>query len=105
MSVVNIKEGEFKKEVLESDKPVIVDFYADWCGPCKAMAPIFEEMSGKLEGKVKFAKLNVDTDQMTAQEYGVMSIPTLMIFKNGEVVETMMGLQDGDSLIEKLNTL
>lgn len=105
MSVINIKEGEFEKEVLKSDKPVIVDFYADWCGPCKAMAPIFDAVSEKLNDKVRFAKLNVDENQVIAMQYGVMSIPTLIIFKDGKVAETLMGLQDEDSLIEKLNSL
>ncbi len=102
MSVVNIKEGEFEKEVIKSEKPVIVDFYADWCGPCKAMTPIFEEISERYKDKVKFAKLNLDQNQAVAQEYGVMSIPTLVIFKKGKPVETLVGLQDEESLEESL---
>lgn len=105
MSLVQIKEGGFENEVIKSDKPVIVDFYADWCGPCKAMEPIFDQLSKKYEGKVKFVKLNVDENQSIAIEYGVMSIPTLIIFKKGKPVDNLMGLQDENSLKEKLNLL
>jgi thioredoxin 1 len=105
MSLVQVKEGEFENEVIKSEKPVIVDFYADWCGPCKAMEPIFDQLSKKYEGKVKFVKLNVDENQSIAIEYGVMSIPTLIIFKEGKPVDNLMGLQDENSLEEKLNLL
>lgn len=105
MALVHITDENFEAEVLKSKEPVIVDFYADWCSPCRMMGPIFEETSTKFEGKVKFAKLNVDEAQTTAHTYGVMSIPTLIAFKDGELNETMVGLQDPESLEEKANSL
>jgi len=103
--MIIVNDTNFEAEVIKSDIPVIVDFYADWCGPCKMMGPIFEEVAPKFEGKVKFAKLNVDEAQETAGKYGVMSIPTLLTFKNGEIVDTLVGLQDQDTLAEKAKSL
>jgi len=77
--------------VLKSDKPVVVDFWAEWCGPCRMIAPALEEISGTLAGKVKIVKLNVDENPATAAKYGVMSIPTLMLFKNGELASRQVG--------------
>lgn len=103
--MLNITDANFESEVLKSDIPVVVDFFAEWCGPCKMMAPIFEEAGSKYEGKVKFAKLNVDEARESAMKYGVMSIPTVITYKGGEVVETLVGLQDDDSLIAKAESL
>jgi thioredoxin 1 len=103
--MLNITDENFESEVLKSDVPAIVDFFAEWCGPCKMMGPIFEEVGAKYEGKVKFAKLNVDEARATAMKYGVMSIPTVITFKGGEVVETLVGLQDEDSLAAKAEWL
>ncbi|MEI6266529.1 MAG: thioredoxin [bacterium] len=103
--MLHVDDTNFEKEVVKSDIPVIVDFFADWCGPCKMMGPIFEEVGKKFHGKVKFVKLNVDEAQKTAQKYGVMSIPTLITFKVGEPVDTLVGLQDEDSLSEKAEKL
>lgn len=100
-----LTDENFEAEVLKSDIPVIVDFFAEWCGPCKMMGPIFEEVGAKYEGKVKFAKLNVDEAQKTAQTYGVMSIPTVITYKGGKVVDTLVGLQDEGSLVEKAEGL
>lgn len=105
MAIVHVTDENFESEVVKSDIPVIVDFFADWCGPCKMMGPIFEEVSAKFEGKVKFVKLNVDEAQNSAGTYGVMSIPTLISFKDGKAVETMVGLQDPGSLEEKAKSL
>lgn len=81
----------FEKEVLASDIPVFVDFYADWCGPCKMMAPIVEKLAEKYEGKIKVGKCNIDEEGELAQQYKIMSIPTMMIFTAGEIKETIMG--------------
>lgn len=103
--MLHVTDENFETEVLKSDLPVIVDFFAEWCGPCKMMGPIFEEVGAKYEGKVKFVKLNVDEARESAMKYGVMSIPTLISFKNGEAVETLVGLQDADSLSQKAEGL
>src|SRR3989344_4080069 len=105
MATTDVTDQNFDEEVLKSKTPVLVDFWAAWCGPCKIMGPIVEEVAKKLEGKpVKVAKMNVDENQETPGKYGIMSIPTLMIFKNGQVVDTMVGVQAKEKLIEKLNT-
>lgn len=106
MAIQNITTNDFDKEVLKAEKPVIVDFFAEWCGPCKMMGPVFEETSEKFKGKIKFTEIDVDANQDKAMEYGVMSIPTLIIFNKGEVVGTLTGLQDSESLsdaLEKVN--
>ncbi|MEZ5891154.1 MAG: thioredoxin [Xanthobacteraceae bacterium] len=91
MGVEKVSDAEFDKEVLKSDKPVVVDFWAEWCGPCRMIAPALEEISSSLAGKVKIVKLNVDENPATAAKYGVMSIPTLMLFKNGELASRQVG--------------
>jgi len=92
MAIVKVHNAEeFKKEVRESEIPVIVDFYADWCGPCKMLGPLFEKVSGDYTDKVKFVKINVDEVGDIAAEFNVMSIPTLIIVKGGEVVDQKMG--------------
>jgi len=97
-----VKDENFDAEVLKSDKPVLVDFYAEWCGPCKMMSPIIDELAKEYDGKIKIVKLNVDENQMTAGKYQVMSIPTLFIFKNGEIVEQMVGYQDKSALVARI---
>lgn len=84
-------DATFQNEVLESEVPVLVDFYADWCGPCKMMAPVVEELAVKYNGKAVIGKLDVDKNGVTAQQYRVMSIPTILIFKGGKVVDTIVG--------------
>jgi thioredoxin 1 len=85
-------DDNFEGEVLKSDKPVLIDFWAPWCGPCKAIGPIVEELAGELKDSIKFMKLNVDENQKTAGDYGVRSIPTLILFKGGKVLDTLIGL-------------
>lgn len=99
-----ITESNFEEEVLKSDVPVLVDFYADWCGPCKMMAPIVKELAEKFAGKCKVGKCNIDENIRVAQNYRVMSIPTFIIFKNGEAVSTAVGAMSKNDLENKVNT-
>ena len=96
---IKLSTENFEKEVLKSEKPVLVDFYADWCGPCNAMAPVIEELAKELEGKVKVGKINVDENPDIAVEYNVMSIPTMIIFKNGNTSKTFIGVTDKSEII------
>jgi thioredoxin 1 len=87
----DVTDGSFDAEVLQSDQPVIVDFWAEWCGPCRQIAPVIKEVADEFEGRVKVVKLNVDESPQTAGKYGIRSIPTLLSFKDGQVVEQVMG--------------
>ncbi len=89
--VIHLNDGEFDTEVLKSDVPVLVDFYADWCGPCHAIAPTLEALSNEFEGKVKFVKVDVDANQEVASRYEIMSIPTIMLFEHGRVEDSIVG--------------
>jgi len=91
--VIVVKDGTFKDEVLDANEPVLVDFWAEWCGPCRMMAPVVEQIAEDYSGRMKVAKLNVDENPESAAAYGVMSIPTLILFKNGEVVERFVGFR------------
>ncbi|MAR93258.1 MAG: thioredoxin TrxA [Pseudomonadota bacterium] len=90
-NIVNVTDSNFEAEVLQSDSPVLVDYWAEWCGPCKMIAPILEEISGEYDGKLKIAKLNIDDNPDTPPKYGIRGIPTLMLFKNGNVEATKVG--------------
>ena len=89
--IVNVGDSDFGKEVLESAEPVLVDFWATWCAPCRAIAPALEDLAAQYKGRVKVAKLNIDDHQATPQQYGVRSIPTLLLFKGGKVVDQIVG--------------
>ncbi len=88
--VVNLEDRTFEQEVLKSDTPVLVDFWAEWCGPCKAIAPFVDALAAKYKGKLKVAKMDVDQHQLVPQQFGIRSIPTLLLFKNGRVVDTVI---------------
>jgi thioredoxin 1 len=90
-SIVNVDDSSFDTEVLKSDGPVLVDYWAEWCGPCKMISPVLEEISREYAGKLKIAKLNIDENAQTPRKYGIRGIPTLMLFKNGQVEATKVG--------------
>jgi len=98
-----VNDENFKQEVIESDLPVLVDFWAQWCGPCRMIAPMIEEIAGEYSGRLKVCKLNVEEGPQTASDYGVMNIPTLLIFKNGEVADKVIGVLPKNDLVSKIN--
>ncbi|OIJ13904.1 thioredoxin [Anaerobacillus alkalilacustris] len=101
MAIVNVTDQTFTSET--SEGVVLVDFWAPWCGPCKMIAPVLEELDGEFNDKVKIAKIDVDENQETSSKFGVMSIPTLLVLKNGEVVDQVVGFQPKEALAELLN--
>ena len=103
MTVTHVTDRNFETEVLKSNLPVLVDFWAEWCGPCRMVSPIVEEIAKDLKGKLKVAKINVDESQDLAAQFNIMSIPTLLIFKKGEPVEQMVGAMSKDQLLARIN--
>ncbi|MBR3325657.1 MAG: thioredoxin [Clostridia bacterium] len=103
MSVLKLTDDNFENQVLRSSKNVVVDFYADWCGPCKMMSPIIENVAEELEGKAIVGKVNVDENSGVAEKYGIMSIPTIIIFKNGEVYKIFTGVTSKSEIMEAIN--
>ena len=100
---VQVNDSNFKQEVIDSNLPVLVDFWAAWCGPCKMVAPVVEEIAKQYQGKLKVCKVNVDEASQAAANYGIMSIPTLSIFKNGQVVEQIVGAVPKSEVEKKIN--
>jgi thioredoxin len=100
-----LTSADFDKEVIRSQTPAVVDFYADWCGPCRLVSPIIEQLSNEYAGKVKFAKLNTDENPDIAMKYGIMSIPTIMVFKNGQVASTVIGAGPASMYKQKIDAV
>ncbi|MDP2301262.1 MAG: thioredoxin [Ignavibacteria bacterium] len=105
MKPIEFTDSNFETEVLKSDTPVLVDFWAVWCGPCRMIAPIVEDLAKEFAGKVKIGKLDVDNNQQAAIKYGVRSIPTLLIFQGGHVVDTIIGALPKTQIVQRINTV
>ena len=103
MSIVHITEDTFESEVLKSPTPVLVDFWAEWCGPCKMIAPVLDQLSAEYQGRLRIAKVDVDSNQATAMRYNVRSIPTLLLFRNGAVEAQQVGMTSKDNLKKLLD--
>jgi thioredoxin 1 len=101
--ITHVSDDAFKAEVLDSDTPVLLDFWAEWCGPCKAIAPILDDLATQYQGKLRIAKINIDQNQKTPREFGVRGIPTLMIFKNGKVEATQIGAVSKGQLAQMID--
>ncbi len=105
MADLNFTDANFKSEVLDSKTPVVVDFWAPWCGPCRIVGPIIDELTAEFAGKVKVGKINVDENSQTAGQYGVMSIPSIVFFKNGQPVKTMVGAQNKENYKQEIEAV
>jgi thioredoxin 1 len=102
---IDINDANFEAEVIKNEGLVLVDFWASWCGPCKMMVPVIEELAKEFEGKIKIRKINVDENPKTASEYEILSIPALKFFSKGQVIDEIVGLRDKAFLVEKINSL
>ncbi len=103
MAVEKVSDQSFEEDVLKSAAPVIVDFWAEWCGPCRMVAPILDEVSGEMADKIRVVKLNVDENPQTASKYGIMSIPTLLLFKDGKIASRQVGAAPKAKLVQWIN--
>jgi thioredoxin 1 len=104
-SILNLSAESFEGEVLESENPVLVDFWAEWCGPCKMIAPVLDELVSEYGDRLKICKVNIDDEQSIASKYGIRAIPTMLIFQNGEVTDQIVGMTSKGDLKEKINQL
>ncbi len=104
-NVIHVNDQNFEQEVLQSSTPVLVDFAAEWCGPCKRLAPVIEELANDFEGKAKVAHIDVDESKESASKFNIMSVPSILFFKDGKQVDQLVGLVPKDSLAEKINSL
>ena len=104
-NIVNLTQENFEKEVLQAAQPTLVDFWAEWCGPCKMLAPILDELASEYDGKVKIAKVNIDEHQGLATQYGIQSIPTLLLFQKGQVAEQIVGLRSKRDLKARFDSV
>ena len=102
---IQVTDASFEQEVLNSEVPVVVDLWAEWCGPCRMIAPIIDELSAEFEGRAKMVKVDIDSNPMTPGKFGVRNIPTVLFFKNGEVVDKQVGAVPKSVFVEKLNAL
>ncbi|MEP7146818.1 MAG: thioredoxin [bacterium] len=103
MKSIELTDANFEQEVLKSELPVLIDFWAVWCGPCKMIAPIVEEIAAEFDGKVKVGKLDIDNNQQVSVKYGIRSIPTLLIFKDGKIADQIVGAVPKSAIVQKLN--